>query len=110
MRKKERGGRGKGKGGEVGKRDGRESLRGKGGQRKRGGKRGGKGKFRGPAPQCYFLEPRLHSLSFLDAKRHKRYLRLIFFYAVIVIRRQAELVHMTLHVIFLTVIRSMEGY
>jgi len=58
MRKKERGGRVKGKG----ERDGMESLRGKGGEGKRRGKRGGEGKFRGGGrpPKCFFLErPRL---------------------------------------------------
>ena len=64
MRKKERGGRGKGKGGEVGERDGRESLRGKGGEGKKRGKRGGEGKFRGARPpKCFFLEPRLLSTT-----------------------------------------------
>jgi len=58
MRKKERGGRGKGREGK-GKRDRRESL-GDRGRKERVGKRGDEGKFRGPAPpQMFFLEPRL---------------------------------------------------
>ena len=54
MRKKERGGRGKGREGK-GERDGRESLGDKGGERKRVGKRGGKGKFRGARPPQMFF-------------------------------------------------------
>ena len=65
MRKYERGGRGKGKGGEAGRegrgrgeRDGRESLGGKGGERKRVEKRGGEGKFRGGGGPPQMLFPR----------------------------------------------------
>ena len=57
MRKKKRGGRGKGREGK-GERDGRESLGGKGEKGK------GEGKFRGGGgrpPKCFFLEPRLGS-------------------------------------------------
>jgi len=49
MRKKKGQGGGKGVGGR-GQRDGRESLRGKGGEGKGVGKRGGEGKFRGARP------------------------------------------------------------
>ena len=63
MRKKRRGGEGKG-GEEKGERDGRESLGGQGEGREKG--RGGEGKFRGTRPpKCYFLEPRLELTSCL---------------------------------------------
>ena len=55
MRKKEREWRGKGRGGEWGDRDGRESLGGEEGEGKGVGKRGGEGKLGGQAPQMFFL-------------------------------------------------------
>ena len=56
MRKKERKGGGKGRDGRGrGNRDGRESLGVEGGEGKGVGKRGGEGKFRGPAPPPIFF-------------------------------------------------------